>query len=282
MSAWQEKHFTVRGRRIAAKCWHDANKPPLLALHGWLDNANTFDRVAPLLSAYHIVALDFAGHGHSDPLSAGVRYGFLDNVDDVYAVVRQLGWERFFLMGHSMGAGVSVCLSGACPELVEKLVLIEGFGPLSATPEEGPALLRTALDEWAGFQDGPRVFQSLALASKARQGGMSPLSEAAADILCERGVKAVADGFVWATDKRLRLRSPARLTEPQVLSLIAAITAPTLLLRGENGLPFDRGQYRARLDAHRQLATVTLPGRHHLHLDESPEAVAEAVRHFLA
>ena len=119
-----ERTFTVNGRTMTTLCWHDSHKAPLLALHGWLDNAATFDLLAPLLSDFYIVALDFAGHGWSEHRAAGTRYHILDHVDDVLSIVNQLGWQRFTLMGHSMGAGVASLLSSALPERVEKLVMI--------------------------------------------------------------------------------------------------------------------------------------------------------------
>ncbi len=281
MNAWQEREFTVNGRRISAKAWHSPDKPLLLALHGWLDNAASFDRIAPALSDYHVLAIDFPGHGLSEHLPEGVRQHFLDYVDDVHALIQQLGLERLRLMGHSMGAGVSVLLAGAFPELIERLILIEGFGPLSGEAEQAPAQLREAVLEWRAHQAGARIFADRELAVRARQAGFSPLSEQAARILCERGVKAVAGGFAWTSDKRLRLRSPLRMSEPQVLAFIRAISAPTLLIRGDSGLPFDQGQYAARLEAHGQLQMRSLPGGHHLHLDESPEAVAAEILSFL-
>lgn len=276
-----ERKFSIQGRTIAARCWHDPALPPLLALHGWLDNAATFDRLAPLLPDYHIVAMDFAGHGLSDHRTPGIRYHFVDHVDDVLAVADQAGWPRFTLMGHSMGAGVSTLFAAALPERLEKLVLIEGFGPFTGTPEDAPAILRGALLQKQTFDKPPRVIADLALAVRARMQGLVPVSEAAARILCERGVEAVEGGYVWRTDRRLRLDSPIRLTEAQVCQYLAAIETPTLLVMAEQGLPFNRPDYEARLQSHRHLTSVGLPGGHHLHLDGDVDAVAEAVASFL-
>jgi pimeloyl-ACP methyl ester carboxylesterase len=277
-----ERTFEVQGRRIAARCWHDPGLPPLLALHGWLDNAATFDHLAPLLPDYHLVAMDFAGHGLSDHRAPGIRYHFVDHVDDVLAVVNALGCEDLALMGHSMGAGIATLFSAALPERVRKLVLIEGFGPLTGDPASAPALLRNALLQKTGLESAPRVISDLALAVRARMQGIVPVSEAAARVLCERGVLAVEEGYVWRTDRRLRLDSPIRLTEAQVLQYIAAITSPTLLVLGEQGLPFHQDDLQARIKAHPQLDVVRLAGGHHLHLDGDVAAVAAAVNRHLA
>lgn len=50
-----------------------------------------------------------------------------------------------------MGAGISTLFAGAYPELVEKLVLIEGFGPVSKDPSSAAATLRKALDAESKF-----------------------------------------------------------------------------------------------------------------------------------
>ncbi|WP_345917322.1 alpha/beta fold hydrolase [Cobetia crustatorum] len=63
-----------------------ARPPTWLALHGWLDNAASFSRLAPLLCArlgIRIVAIDMVGHGHSSPQGPEGDYAVWDYCHDV-------------------------------------------------------------------------------------------------------------------------------------------------------------------------------------------------------
>ncbi|HEX4938103.1 MAG TPA: alpha/beta hydrolase [Candidatus Kapabacteria bacterium] len=277
-----ERSFLHKGRRIAARCWHDPSLPPLLALHGWQDNAATFDRLAPLLSGFHVVAMDFAGHGFSDWRAAGMRYHTMDHVDDVLAVVSQLEWDRFALVGHSMGAGVGSLFAGAMPERVSRFVMIDGLGPYAGRAEDAPAILREALLEWQAFESRPdRVFPDRETAVLARQRGFTPLSKEAAEILCSRSLKEVEGGFAWTMDRRIRHHSSLRLTESQVRAFLAAIEADVMVIRAEQGFPADPAVFDGRLAALKRLELQQVKGAHHLHLDESPYEVAALINRFL-
>ncbi len=48
----------IWGNAIAYKTWHNNANERILALHGWLDNAGSFDLLAPLLETHQIVAPD--------------------------------------------------------------------------------------------------------------------------------------------------------------------------------------------------------------------------------
>lgn len=53
------------GVEIAVRTWGAEDGIPILALHGWLDNAASFERLAPMLDGCFVVAPDLIGHGRS-------------------------------------------------------------------------------------------------------------------------------------------------------------------------------------------------------------------------
>lgn len=114
----EEVRLSLPHIELAAHLFGPEDGLPVIALHGWLDNANSFARLAPKLHGLRIVALDMAGHGHSAHRPAGAGYALWDYVYDVLQVAEQLGWKRFALLGHSLGAIVSLVLAGALPERV--------------------------------------------------------------------------------------------------------------------------------------------------------------------
>lgn len=267
--------------RLAARVWGDPSLPRLLALHGWLDNAASFDTLAPLLcDKFHIVALDLPGHGRSDHRPPGVWYHFVDSVSDLAQAADALNWQTFGLLGHSMGGGMATLLAAACPERIERLYLIDALGPLSAQADESPALLARALAQ-RGTADTKtlRIFASEdeAIAARAQANG---LSRKAAELLVTRGIAAVPGGYSWSSDPRLRLASPQRFTEEQVLAMVRAIRAPTQLILAQPQAPFlPQAIINARIAQMQKIEVLRLSGSHHLHL-EDPQPVADAIRAF--
>lgn len=125
----EEIRLSLGHIELAAHLFGPEDGLPVIALHGWLDNANSFARLAPRLKGLRIVALDLAGHGYSEHRPLGAGYALADYAHDVLRVAEQLGWQRFALLGHSLGAIISVQLAGALPDRVSHLALIDGVIP---------------------------------------------------------------------------------------------------------------------------------------------------------
>ena len=265
---------------LSAKAWGDPRHPPMLALHGWLDNAGSFDALAPRLAAGHyVVALDLRGHGRSSHLPDGEWYHYVDRFDEIRAVLDHFGWDRVDLLGHSLGGTLASLFAALYPERVSELWLIEALGPLTNAAEDALAQLRRALDQRAAYASRRplRIHANLDAAIAARVAA-NDLSEAAARAIVERGVTPVAGGFVWSSDPRLTLASPVRFTEAQVLAMLAGIRAPTTVVLAEPATSYlPSAMMEARAAQVPDIRIVRLPGHHHLHLEDAA-AVADAFR----
>ena len=109
-----------------------------------------------------MVALDLPGHGLSSHRPEGAYTYFLDYVPVVFDAADALGWDRFILLGHSMGAGIGTLAAGTFPERIARLVLIDGMGPLTEADDGAPARFRSFL------QSVKRSQKNAARAQKAR------------------------------------------------------------------------------------------------------------------
>jgi pimeloyl-ACP methyl ester carboxylesterase len=263
--------------QLAGQTWGHEDLPPLILLHGWLDNAASFALLAPLLATrFRVIALELPGHGHSAHLPAGASYHYTDHARAVLAAVDALGLSRFAILGHSLGAGIATLVAIAAPERVRRLLLIEGLGPLGDDGTQTLDRFRNAMSIDKLDRRPLRVFADVDQAAMARAmvGG---LSTELARLIVERGLRAADDGYSWRSDPRLSEPTAVRLAETQVMSLLLGLVAPTSLLLAKPETPYlDAVTMQIRIDCVADIAVDYLEGGHHLHL-EQPQAVAEWV-----
>ena len=101
--------------------------PPVVLCHGITATRRYVlhgSRALPR-SGYRVVTYDARGHGESDPAPAGEGYGNPQLLDDLERIVAdQVGEERFFLGGHSMGAHTAVAYALRHPKRLSGLAVI--------------------------------------------------------------------------------------------------------------------------------------------------------------
>ncbi|MGY3860723.1 alpha/beta fold hydrolase [Aeromonas lacus] len=279
----QERFVTlVDGRRVALLENRQAapelpQKPLLIALHGWLDNGASFLPLAPYLDDFHLVCVDLPGHGHSDHKTT--PYVFVDWLDDLYQITQAAGWSRFVLLGHSLGALIASAYAGVFPEQIERLILLEGLGPLTQPDEAVPAQIRRSILNRSRTRERSAAgFASIdeAVAARCKVAEITP---EAARLICERQLEERAERWQWRSDPRLRDLSPLRMSEGQAQALIKAICCPVLFIRGEQGFAELEAQWQLRQGAFRQIEQVILPGNHHFHM-ENGAATAVCIVNF--
>ncbi|MGH8114726.1 MAG: alpha/beta fold hydrolase [Rhodanobacteraceae bacterium] len=264
--------------KFAALEWGSSAAPPLLALHGWLDNAASFARLAPLLAVHRrVIAIDLPGHGRSEHLpERACRYHIVDQVDVILSVADALGLERFDLLGHSLGAGIASYVAIAAPRRVSRLILIEGLGALT---DDGTQTLTRWREAFAPRKRGThpqRAYPSVepAIAARVAAGGLD--ADEARPIV-ERNLRKTGAGYVWRSDSRLRLLTPLRIDEAQVRRLLTGLATPTLLLLAEPAtsyLPTALMQARAARVSNIHIQRIA--GPHHLHIHCAEQVAAYA------
>ncbi|BCA94148.1 lipase [Legionella antarctica] len=274
------KELNISGLSIACKVWGHPENPPIIALHGWLDNANSFAPLAPFLeNNYYFIAVDWPGHGHSSHIPQSSNYHFIDGILTVVQIIDALKLDKVHLLGHSMGACLASIIGGIAPDRFLSLSLIEGLGPFSH-PEKTAckqlsAYLKHLTQTNTKKAKGYSQFESAALARSLK----GYVSLDIAKILCERGLIEKQGSFYWRHDRRLLVPSPLRMTERQIISCLEQISAPTLLIWASKGFSFNSKLMQGRIKAIDHLKIKHLDGGHHIHM-EQPEVVCKLLTDF--
>jgi len=280
----------VNGSIITGLQWGDNKKPVLLAVHGWLDNAASFVPFANALInnledgslPYQLIAIDLPGHGHSDHKPG--HYNFIEWVDDLYQIIKTQRWGPVTIIGHSMGAMICSILAATFPELVTRLVLIEGLGAISAEADQTVSQLRKGIESRAIYNKGTNQSMSrknnaltLERVVKARC-LVSDLTAEHAKLICNRNLTVTQRGVRFCSDPKLKLRSLVRLTEPQVIDILSSISTTCLIVIGERGFPLINQSLKLDIFRKANFNVLELVGGHHVHMDNAVETARSVVK----
>ena len=288
---------------LRGSCWRaiPTKNRPVLFLHGWLDNAASFNLLIPELDLAPVYAIDLAGHGHSDHRPSGIYYVW-DYARDLVELITKQGWDQVHLVGHSLGGAVASLLAALFPDRVASLSLIESSGPLALSQaEENCELMRHAFSNSRMQPDGrlrpetssssetepstessykakARSFEQLV---RLRMHGRFEVSQIAAKQLVQRGTHSAGEGggLVWRHDARLTQPSPIRLMESQVRAFLSQLTMPVLHIGANHGL--ESASDVERLNCIKQLKRIVVVGNHHPHLGDARHEIAIQLQKFI-
>jgi pimeloyl-ACP methyl ester carboxylesterase len=278
LSDIQSVSLTTRFTPLAGLRGGTADGPRVLALHGWLDNAASFLPLMEMLPSLDLVAVDLPGHGLSAHRSADSSYLFVDWVREVFAAADALGWDRFHILGHSMGAGIGSLAAVAQPDRILSLFLLDGFMPVTAEAEEATSRLRDYVHD--SLRERRQVSfptEEAAVGIRARAGDFEHLDGLRR--MVARSIEPKGGRFQLRPDRRLHTHNPLRFSLVHIEQLAGALTMPIGVLIAEQGLDFVKDQVRRLAPLVADLTRFTVPGRHHVHLD-APGRVAPLVGNF--
>ncbi|MEP1768628.1 MAG: alpha/beta hydrolase [Sulfitobacter sp.] len=123
---WTET-VTLNDAPIFLRHWGDRDAPKILMLHGFPEYSGGWNDLAPLLAQrFHCIAPDQRGYGQSWRPAEEAHYKTALLVADMVALI---GEEPLIVLGHDWGASVAYALTIARPDLVSKLIIMNGVHP---------------------------------------------------------------------------------------------------------------------------------------------------------
>jgi len=225
---------------------------PLVVIHGGGGDARTWlTNMEVLAEKYTVFAPDLPGYGGSAPLDG--KYYVPELTHFVNRFTEQLGLERFYLMGHSLGGGVALNFAINYPDKIKKLVLVSSL------------CLGREIALWLRVLSIPGIIKALGSVFSAVMAGIKWVTEQLnpARYIMALSPSAVTIGSTISTFYQQTLSLEKRLPE---------LKMPTLLVWGSRDpiVPVMQA-YRAALAIPNCEVKVFEKRGHNVHRDELKE-----------
>jgi pimeloyl-ACP methyl ester carboxylesterase len=283
----QTSHLAIAGLKN-----NETEGSPVIAMHGWLDNAASFIPVSKYIKTNRpFYAVDLPGHGLSEHRAESSSYHLVENIVDMLAFIEAISsqgstdtqpFKKVTLLGHSLGGIICCLLAAAAPEKIANVILLDSMGPLTDETESVLPQLRKAVSKAMKIKSNVSVFPNFEFAVRARMAGVGSISRASAEVLVARGTKKIEGGYSWTTDPKLLKPSFLRFTEAQVEAIFSGITCPVKLIRGDSGYFSVYESLKQRLSYFQEIEQVSVSGGHHFHMDGDLKRTAEYLNAYLS
>jgi len=123
----ETEFVTLNGQPFFLRHWGARNRPKLMMLHGFPEHSGAWAALAPLLAShFHCIAPDQRGYGQSWTPEGVEHYATSGLISDMAALT---GDAPITVMGHDWGAAVAYGLAMFRPELVDRLIILNGVHP---------------------------------------------------------------------------------------------------------------------------------------------------------
>lgn len=254
--------------------WGEPGAPLVVMVHGLTGNAHAFDNLAAhFATRYHVISVDVRGRGDSDWAADG-DYSNDAYVADLEGLRQSLGFERFSLVGTSMGGRISLTYAGTYPERVERTVLND-IGP-EVDPRGGSRIASSSRDAITTFE----TIEEVMAWHRENRVGFSAMSDAQQRAAAGFAVKPLAGGgYTWKMDPAVR--SDPRRPDPEMSwNLARRIPGPVLLVRGGDSDLLSPEIARRMLAEMQDCRMVEVPGVGHAPTLMEPEAFGPVMEFF--
>ena len=268
-----EARIATNGIELNVKTWGDPDNPAVVFMHGWMGTSHSWRALAPLMARDRFVIVpDMRGHGASDKPEGG--YDAVNLAADIHGLLKHFDIARAHIVGHDMGAPVSLAFAGTYPETALSMTYLDE--PLVGYNLDQFTVYReeTYGGYWHfGFNSAPGLIEIL-VAGREQEfvDWFVPLMHApnpdavtaadravyAAGLRTENGIAGSVGWYRAAFETARQLR---RLGD-------AGIDVPMMAWGGEYGIPVTHGQFSMIAD---DVRGGVIPGVGHLLPEEAPD-----------
>lgn len=279
--------------KLAAKWWGPQDIQPILCLHGWQDNAGTFDRLIPLLPpSMSFLAVDLQGHGQSEHYPPGLQYHLIDIVNTIDMIRRKMGWQKVMLMGHSMGSVGSYNYTGLFGDRVAFVVGIDALKSHIRTHHFGNYLQRN-IDknvqlEFQRSDREPPAYDVDEMIDMWVSGTNGSVTRDCVKYILKRNAvpsKINPGKFYFSRDVRVKFSHYTFVPQETSVEFAKRIKMPYCFIKATGSKYFEDKKFLLEvIDVLKENNPIfewhMVEGTHHLHLT-APERVAGIITNFL-
>ena len=218
------------GVELALAVWEGKGKT-VFCVHGISGSCRCWDNVAEALSPqHHVLAMDLRGRGLSEKPAAG--YSISHHCRDIHTLLKHENIGQVVMLGHSLGALIGLEFAAEFPESVDRLILVDGGGQLSAEQRKKVfAGIQPTLDRLGKIFPSDEAYLNLMKRNPLLQ-PWTPMLEAYYRYELEE-----ADGGVRSRVKAEHIKEEAEnLTGYDVTAFYSRIRCPVLILRAPEGM----------------------------------------------
>ncbi|XP_072385132.1 probable serine hydrolase [Diabrotica undecimpunctata] len=277
---------------IAGKWWEPYDLRPVVTIHGWQDNCQSFDRLIPLLNRnVGFLAIDLPGHGYSSKHPEGMLYHMANYLLVIKSLSKTFEWPNTSLMGHSLGAVTSYIYSMLYPSEVDYLICLDAVKPMVSKKQHQH--YAAALEKFfkynnfltSGEPPSYTIEEIKKLVSTAHKHSILPEN---AKYIYERNIapSEVNPGkFYFTRDPRLKTGSFSTYCQRDLVELAQLITMPIFIAKAKDSVYYeDKENFYEVIDVVKRSSSDFdfhyVSGSHHVHLNH-PENVSDLINNFL-
>ncbi|XP_040567453.1 probable serine hydrolase isoform X2 [Lepeophtheirus salmonis] len=245
----KEISIPVHWGQVCGKLWEEPSpgkKKTIFGLHGWMDNANSMDGIAPKLPpGYKFYSFDQPGCGFSSPNADAWGYNFAHIFLWIKHMKLELGLkeEKISIIGFSLGAVFAQMYACLSPSDIDKIVQIDIIhGPILPQSNQLHMLqvyMTTALrlNKNIHSKQKPPEYDyeeaiEIYMKAYAEFNGENALTRKSAEILMNRGLEKTPSGkYKWRMDPRVGLPALNNLSQEIVDIIATSVKHPLLLIK---------------------------------------------------